>query len=270
MISFPNAKINIGLFVTEKRQDGFHNLESLFYPVNWTDILEIIESKSLQFTSTGIHIPGEQSENLCLKAWNILNKKFSIPPVNIHLHKVIPIGAGLGGGSSDASFTLKLLNKKFDLNLPDEELESLARTLGSDCAFFIKNKPVIALEKGDIFRSTKINLKGKHIVLIYPNIHITTKEAYAGIRPSPLATTLDEILLKPIQDWKLELKNNFEEHLFLKYPVLNTIKNDLYSIGAIFASMTGSGSCLYGIFDSDPDTSIFQKQDFLVKKCLPE
>lgn len=254
--------------MTEKRPDGFHNIESCFYPVRWQEIVEIIENKELKFSSSGIHIPGDDKNNLCLQVWKELNKKFQIPKVHIHLHKSIPIGAGLGGGSADAAFTLKLLNEKFQLNLSDQAMEEIVKPLGSDCAFFIRNKPVVAINKGDEFISTKLSLKGKWILLVYPGIHISTKEAYAGIKPTRPSNSLISILEQGIEDWRFQLQNDFEEHLFESYPVLKSIKNGLYNSGAVYASMTGSGSCLYGVFHTEPDLEPFNNQEYIIKKTL--
>lgn len=270
MISFPNCKINLGLRVTEKRPDGFHNIESCFYPVQWQEVVEIIEHKELKFTASGIPVPDDEKGNLCVQVWKALNKRYQIPKVHIHLHKTIPIGAGLGGGSSDAAFTLKLLNEKFQLKLSDDSMEEIIKPLGSDCAFFIRNKPVIAINKGDEFISTGLSLKGKWILLVYPGIHISTKEAYSGIKPKKSIASLSHILEKDIEDWKFHLQNDFEEHLFVSYPVLETIKNSFYKSGAVYASMTGSGSCLYGIFNTEPDIEPFYNQDYIIKKTLLE
>jgi 4-diphosphocytidyl-2-C-methyl-D-erythritol kinase len=168
MIAFPNAKINLGLHVVARRPDGFHNIESCFYPVGWTDVLEIIESEVLQFTSSGLLIPGEAAHNLCLKVYAALKKDFDLPPVHLHLHKVIPIGAGLGGGSSDAAFAVKLLNDKFELGLTPERMEDYVRPLGSDCAFFIRNTPLYCYDKGDRFAGIGVDLQGYSIVLGQP------------------------------------------------------------------------------------------------------
>ena len=189
MISFPNAKINIGLSITSKRADGFHNLSSIFYPVNWCDVLEILPAKETTFISSGIEIPGLSTKNLCLRAYELLREEFNISPVAIHLKKNIPIGAGLGGGSSDAAFTLRMLNEMFDLNLSINQLEDRAKLLGSDCAFFIQNKQVLATEKGDVFEKIKLDLKGYYILLVNPEIHISTQEAYSKIYPK--ASTID-------------------------------------------------------------------------------
>lgn len=261
MISFPNAKINIGLFITEKRIDGFHNLESCFFPIPWTDILEIIPSDCFSFSSSGIEIPNNTMEtNLCVKAYNLLANDFDISPVKIHLHKNIPIGAGLGGGSADASFTLKMLNDLFDLKISDEKLENYARQLGSDCAFFIQNKPVFAFEKGDIFKELSLSLKDKFIVLINPTIHISTKEAYSGVKPKQATIDLHTFLAEnSIENWKEKVHNDFEDSIFPNHSTIAQLKNDLYNKNALYASMTGSGSTVFGIFENEIDTSDFKK-----------
>ncbi|MBC7450582.1 MAG: 4-(cytidine 5'-diphospho)-2-C-methyl-D-erythritol kinase, partial [Cytophagales bacterium] len=211
MILFPNAKINLGLHVLSKRSDGFHNLETCFYPVPWYDILEIIPSESLAFTSSGNAIPGNQEDNLCIKAYHTLAADHSLPPVHIHLHKNIPIGAGLGGGSSDAAFVCTLLNQRFQLGLTNRQLEQHVRPLGSDCAFFIQNKAIVAHEKGDMFSDQGIvNLKDWWICLIHPSIHVSTKEAYAGVIPQENRKPLTSILRLPVEQWKNELVNDFE------------------------------------------------------------
>ncbi len=250
MITFPNAKINLGLNITEKRDDGFHNIQSCFYPVQWNDVLEIIPAKKTTFNSSGIDIPGKPESNLCLQAYQLLKKDFQLPNVEIYLHKIIPIGAGLGGGSADAAFTLKTLDQLFELHLDDFILEEYAEKIGSDCPFFIKNKPILALEKGTTFESINIDLKGKHIVLIYPNIHVSTAEAYAGIKPQKPIIDIKEIIEnQPIKKWKDLLQNDFEASIFSNRPQLLEIKNQLYALGASYASMSGSGSAIYGIFE---------------------
>ena len=244
MISFPNAKINLGLSVTSKRSDGFHNLASIFYPINWCDILEILPANETSFSSSGIKIPGVPENNLCLKAYELLREEFSISPVAIHLKKNIPIGAGLGGGSADAAFTLKMLNNIFDLNLSPDQLEDRAKLLGSDCSFFIKNKPVIATEKGNVFQNTKLKLTGYYILLVNPGIHISSKDAYNNI--SPKQTTTDYSNIDTIVHTKLI--NDFEESVFSNHKKLKEIKQELEK-EAIYTSMTGSGSTIFAIFD---------------------
>jgi len=254
MIAYPNAKINLGLYILNKRTDGFHSIETCFYPIPLVDILEIIPSTALTFTSSGNPIPGNSDSNLCIKTYESIKKIQNIPPVHIHLHKIIPIGAGLGGGSSDAAFTSKLLNEQFELNLTIEQLEDSVRTIGSDCAFFIQNKSILAHDKGDRFSHPNIvDLSKRWIYLIYPPIHISTKEAYDGVIPNDNRLPLAEILTRPIGEWKELLANDFEVSIFQKYPELKAIKETLYKHGARYASMSGSGSSIFGIFDEKPE-----------------
>lgn len=252
MIIFPNAKINIGLNVIEKRADGFHNIESIFYPVNQlTDVLEIVKQNSdkVDFSSSGIEIPRKEGElNLCEKAYQLIKNNFNISGVKIHLHKVIPIGAGLGGGSADAAFTLKVLNELFELNLSEDALIKYARKLGSDCAFFIKNKPVYAYHKGDEFEDVELDLSVYQIKIEYPDIHISTAEAYAGIVVKPSNQNLKKLITQPIDNWKTNLKNDFEQSVFPNHPKIENLKAKMYQDGAKFSSMTGSGSAVFGIF----------------------
>ncbi|MGB0882814.1 MAG: 4-(cytidine 5'-diphospho)-2-C-methyl-D-erythritol kinase [Vicingaceae bacterium] len=249
MIVFPNAKINIGLNVVKKRQDGFHNIESIFYPIHdLCDVLEIVESESLKFTTTGISIPGSIDSNLCVKAYRLIKADFNIPFVKIHLHKIIPIGAGLGGGSADAAFTLKALNELFDLKLTSDELINYAQKLGSDCAFFIENKPVYAFHKGDEFEALAIDLSTFDIKIEYPNIHIGTAEAYSGITPKQPSECIKELIKTPISNWKQSIINDFENSVFPNHPEIKKVKEQMYANGAVFASMTGSGSAVFGIF----------------------
>jgi 4-diphosphocytidyl-2-C-methyl-D-erythritol kinase len=255
MLVFPNAKINIGLNITEKRSDGFHNISSVFYPVNWTDALEITWSDTTSFSADGIAIPGNESENLCLKAFNMLSADYDLRPVHIHLLKAIPIGAGLGGGSADAAFTISTLNKLFDLNISEEKQIDYARRLGSDCAFFILNKPMYCYGKGDQFEITDLSLAGKWIVMVNPGIHISTVEAYSGVKPAQPETNLRTLTSSPVSTWKDTVRNDFEAGIFEKYPVLDEIKQSLYQKGALYAAMSGSGSTLYGIFESETDLS---------------
>lgn len=266
MICFPNAKINIGLNITDKRADGFHNIESCFYPIPWHDVLEIIPAKEMNFTSYGIKIPGDASTNLCLKAYELVKSDFKIPPVNIYLQKIIPIGAGMGGGSSDAAFTLKTLNTLFDLKLSNIQLIEYAKQLGSDCAFFIENKPVIALEKGEVFQNTSLSLTGKTIVAIYPNLHISTKEAYSNVTPFKREVDLSTLLKKPITNWNTTIINDFEKGIIKNYPTIQHIKEELDKQGAIYSSMTGSGSTVFGVFEKEPETSLNLKISFILKK----
>lgn len=254
MISFPNAKINLGLSILNKRTDGYHNIDTCFYPIPWKDMLEIIPAAETAFTGSGNSIPGTADTNLCLKTYAILQQKYALSPVHIHLHKLIPIGAGLGGGSADAACTCMLLNDLFDLHLSPAEMEDLVRPIGSDCAFFIRNTSILAYEKGDYFSDPGIiNLSGKWIYLIHPGIHVSTKEAYDGVVPNATRKPIRDILKQPISVWKTELVNDFEASVFEKYPAINTLKEHMYNHGATYAAMSGSGSTVFGIFDFKPD-----------------
>jgi 4-diphosphocytidyl-2-C-methyl-D-erythritol kinase len=273
VIVFPNSKINLGLQITEKRTDGFHNIDSVFYPVAWEDALEIIESRiatssKVEFNQSGIISTSTPEENLVVKAYNLLDDIFDLPPVKIHLHKTIPTGAGLGGGSADAAFTLKCINELYGLQLEEEQLMNFARKLGSDCAFFIKNTPVCASERGDIFHPATINLKKYSILLVWPGIHSNTAQAYQKIQPKKPVMKCEEICSLPVKEWKFHLKNDFEVPLFHRYPELKSLKEMLYDAGALYASMSGSGAALFGIFENNPPSLNFPP-NFLVKKILP-
>lgn len=258
MICFPNAKINLGLNIVEKRNDGFHNIETIFYPVGWNDVLEIIPNKTTNSLEqdfnlhlSGIPILGSLNENLLYKAYQIIKKIKPVPRINVYLHKAIPMGAGLGGGSSDAAYFIKQLNEQFSLNLSEPEMIEIASQLGSDCAFFIKNKPVYATEKGNVFSETSINLSNLYIVIIFPNVHSNTKEAYSLVTPQKSQKNILTIINQPIDTWKNELKNDFEKSIFKLYPIVEQVKNNLYNIGAVYASMSGSGSAVFGLFNTE-------------------
>jgi len=254
MICFPNAKINIGLRIIEKRADGFHNIESVFYPIKGLyDSLEWIESNKISFDISGLKIDGPIENNLCVKAWQLLHNKFNIPPIHIHLHKNIPFGAGLGGGSADAAFMLTTLNEYFELNCSTNDLEKIALTLGSDCPFFIKNKTAFAEKQGEVFSNININLSDYWLVLANPNIHVSTKEAYAGVTPKKRNTTLLYDFPNDILSWKDSVINDFEDSVFKNYPKIKELKDLFYSSNAIYASMSGSGSTVFGIFETKPN-----------------
>lgn len=252
MISFPNAKINLGLNVVEKRPDGFHNLETVFYPIGLCDALEIVESGQTKIKITGIELDSQPGENLVLKAYHLLESEFGLPPVAIHLHKAIPFGAGLGGGSSDAAFMLKLLNDFFSLNLSVLQLETYASRLGSDCAFFIRNKPAFACGKGEQLFPATLDLSSYSIVLIKPSFSVSTAEAYSGIKPCKPGTSLLKLFETPINRWRDSFVNDFEIPVAGRYPEITRIKKILYDAGAIFSLMTGSGSAVFGIFETVP------------------
>lgn len=254
MLSFSNAKINLGLNIINKRDDGYHNIESVFYPIPWADVLEVLPSKDFHFESSGLLIPGKTDNNLIVKAFHLLKSEGILPAnVKIHLHKILPMGAGIGGGSSNGAFTLKLINEVLKLNLSNEALEKYAERLGSDCPFFIQNKPKFCFGKGTEFEDIELSLKGKFLIMINPEIHISTQEAYSGITPNRPEISIKEIIQLPISKWKNILVNDFEASVIAKYPEIGKIKDILYQNGALYASMTGSGSTVYGIFDTESD-----------------
>ncbi len=254
MLVFPNSKINLGLYVTEKRTDGFHNLETIFFPIPLNDIVEVIALKDhlpgkVLFTNTGITVDCSADKNLCIKAYQLLDRDFSLPSVEIILHKAVPMGAGLGGGSADAAYTLVLLNMMFSLGLSQEQLASYASQLGSDCAFFIYNTPMLGTGRGEILEPVRVNLKGCSIVLVKPEIHVGTAEAYRGVKLAKPEQPLTEIISRPVSEWKTLMKNNFEENIFPNHPEIASLKEKLYSSGALYACMSGSGSTVFGIFE---------------------
>jgi 4-diphosphocytidyl-2-C-methyl-D-erythritol kinase len=282
MIAFPNCKINLGLHITEKREDGYHNLQTIFYPIPWKDIIELVSNKwavvsdknnsefriqNLKFHSSGLPIPGDSSNNLCIKAWELLKQDFpQLPPVYMHLHKVIPMGAGLGGGSADGAFVLKMLNEKFSLNLTPSQLIPYALALGSDCPFFIYNEPCYATSRGEILEPITLDLSEYKMVLINPGIHISTKWAFEQIIPQAPAKDLREIISLPITGWKHILYNDFEAPAIKANPIIGNIKEDLYNDGAIYASMTGSGSTLYAMYPKNQAISLNFPANYLVKE----
>lgn len=270
MILFPNCKINLGLHITGKRADGFHNLETVFYPVPVTDALEIISNpgkeEDIQFSLTGATIEG--GDNICVKAYQLLKKDFSqLPPVQMHLHKAIPIGAGLGGGSADGAFTLLLLNKNYGLNLTGAQLLNYALQLGSDCPFFIINKPCIAGGRGEDLVEIELNLSHYKLVIVNPGIHINTGWAFSQLTPKAPAFNLKETIQKPLSQWKDLLTNDFEEPIFRHHPAIKKIKEDLYQLGAVYASMSGSGSTIFGIFPKDQNVSFSFPPAYFIKEC---
>lgn len=255
MLTFPPCKINLGLNVLRRRPDGYHDIETCFYPVPLTDILEIVPATALSFTSSGTPIPGDEQNNLCLKAYRLLCTEVPLPAVHIHLHKIIPTGAGLGGGSSDAAHTLRLLNTLFDCGLDKGRLRKLAAELGSDCSFFVGDEPMTGSGRGEILEPASVSLKGKYLVLLNPGLHVSTAEAYAGIAAGPAPLPLQHVLSRPLDSWRTLLQNDFEISLFAKFPLIASLKDALYGLGAVYASMSGSGSSVYGIFDAETSTT---------------
>jgi 4-diphosphocytidyl-2-C-methyl-D-erythritol kinase len=254
MITYPNAKINLGLNIIGKRPDGYHNIESVLYPVPLCDELEITASQEnkFSFVSSGLKTGCEDADNLCVRAYLLLKERFDLPAVMIKLHKAIPAGSGLGGGSADAAFSLRMLNNIFNLGLENLALKELSASLGMDCPFFIDNVPALATGRGDILEPVSIRLHGHTICIVRPDLHISTAEAYAGITPHPGDPLPDELTGFSLLTWKGILKNQFEETLFPLYPVLDNLKASLYEYGALYASLSGSGSAVYGIFNSPP------------------
>jgi len=289
MICFPNAKINLGLHIVSRRQDGYHNLETVFYPIGLKEALEIVPTipygssasgrpgmsytspaphtgnlpatsdtapapaRPYRFFQTGNVIQGSEEDNLVIKALKLMTAGHDIPDIDIHLLKKIPSGAGLGGGSSDAAFMLRLLNDNFSLGYSDRELAHLGAQLGADCPFFIHNKPAFATGIGDVLEPLDIDLSNLFFVLVKPEITVSTREAYAMITPHKPEVSLKEIVKKPLSEWKEQMKNDFETPVFKKYPEICTIKQQLYDLGAVYASMSGSGSSVYGFFQTEPD-----------------
>ena len=268
MVVFPNIKINIGLSITSKRADGYHNIESVMIPIPWCESLEVLEHSGeaalegvnaqqtevgkATFYSYGLPIPGKAEKNLCIRVFELLESWFNLPATDIHLLKALPIGAGLGAGSADAAFCLRALKDFYNLKISDFEAKELLSKIGSDCPFFWDNKPVFAFGKGDELRPIDLDLRNYWICLIHPNLAISTQEAYAGVNPKQPIIDLNLIAALPIETWKEVVKNDFEDSLFPKYPLLEEIKNKLYGMDAVYASMSGSGSTMYGIFDHEP------------------
>lgn len=261
MLAFANAKINLGLNVTEKRPDGYHNLETVFYPVNLFDVIEITDAAETSCIVKGIHVPGEVTDNICLQAYRLLQKDFDLPAQQITLLKNIPVGAGLGGGSADAAFLLKLLNDKFNLGLENTAMEDYARQLGADCAFFINNKPVYAVGKGDEFSNVSADLSAYFKVLVKPPVHVSTADAYAGLKPVLPIKSLSGLIGLPVEQWRFNLRNDFEASVFSKYPEISQIKEQLYAAGATFALMSGSGSSVFALFNSEVTLPALEKEN---------
>lgn len=260
MVVFPNAKINIGLQVLKKRPDGYHDIETVFYPLAVYDVLEIIIAKEFRLFISGIPITGN-AENLCEKVFQVLKFDYELPPVHIYLHKNIPIGAGLGGGSSDAAFLIKLISEYFNLNLSFKQMEDYARRLGADCAFFIANKPVLASGIGDQFSSVILDLSSYQLVVIKPSVHISTAEAFAEVPLNESGRDLKTHIHKPVHTWKESIVNDFEYSVFKKYPSIRTIKEQLYLSGAVYASLSGTGSAVYGIFEEHVKLPILEQSN---------
>jgi 4-diphosphocytidyl-2-C-methyl-D-erythritol kinase len=278
VISFPNAKINLGLNIIRKREDGYHDLETCFYPLQINDVVEIIQDDRRQtiddsndklviFTSSGLTIDGDEQNNLCIKAYHLLKKDFpALPAVKMHLHKNIPMGAGLGGGSANGAYVLKLLNEKFNLQIPEQQLIQYALQLGSDCPFFIINKPCFATSRGEQMETINLNLSGYKFLIVNPQIHVSTGWAFKHIQPAVPSKSIRQIITQPFTTWKDELINDFEEAVFKQHPSIHSIKKELYTIGAVYAAMSGSGSTIFGIFKNDTVITHPFPANYLVKE----
>ena len=261
MIDFPHCKINLGLNITEKRQDGIHNLETIFVPVPIHDVLEIVVQQDYSpdepviFSTSGIAIPGSTDNNLCIKAWHLLKRDYpeKVKPVQIHLIKHIPIGAGLGGGSSDGAFTLKMLNKLFVLNLSQAQLIDYALVLGSDCPYFIFDTACYATGRGERLTPVTLNLQPSHLLIMNPGIHINTGLAFRYITPKPNHRDLMQVSNLPLKDWHQVLVNDFEAPVTTDYPVIARLLSDLQNAGAGYTAMSGTGSTVFGIFENQKD-----------------
>lgn len=264
MIVFPHCKINLGLHITAKRTDGYHDIETVFYPIPFSDLLEVIPHQNGQgctLVQTGLSVAGPAEQNLCVKAYQLLKNDFSsLPAITIYLHKQIPTGAGLGGGSADGAFMLKLLAERFALPVTQKELERYALLQGSDCPFFLEKEPMLATGRGEKMRSVTVDLKGWHLALLLPGLHVSTKEAFENCKPRPAKNALESTILQPIDTWRDTLINQFEETVFVHHPRLAELKRSLYERGATYASMTGTGSTIFGLFSSAPDLTLLREQ----------
>ena len=255
MILFPPAKINLGLNILNKRHDGFHELETVLLQIPVYDVLEILPAGKFSYHQSGLQFGQQVESNLVVKAYRLLQKKCDIPETSFHLLKNIPAGAGLGGGSADATYTLMGLNTLYNLNLSSAALQGLSGQLGSDCPCFVHDQPQIATGRGDVLEPLALDLKGYYLKLINPGIHINTVQAYSEIQLSKQTESIHKVINRPIEEWKSHLFNSFETSVFNKYPELKELKTSLYDQGALYASMTGSGSSLYGIYMDEPSNS---------------
>ena len=272
MVVFPKAKINLGLRITRKREDGYHDIETIFYPVSLCDALEFVISSGVdqddELSVSGISTGEPSANNLVMKAVKNLRKHFSFPPLKIHLHKAIPIGAGLGGGSSDAAGIITGITRYFDLPADNQTLKAIALEIGSDCPYFIENLPSIATGRGELMEPLEAFLSGYYILLLNPGIHISTRDAYHNCYPEYPSTELTKLVMQPVEEWKNTIINDFEKSVFIKYPQIANIKKALYESGAVYSSMSGSGSTVYGIYTSPPVVPETIKEFVIYNGCL--
>jgi len=265
MVFFPNCKINLGLHIIRKRADGYHDLESVFYPILLKDVIEVVNADAFEFIPSGLPVPGDHENNSCVKAYHLLKRKFPhLPATKMYLYKNIPSGAGLGGGSADGAFMLALLNKKFEMGLTEDQLRNLSLQIGSDCPFFISNRPSFVSGRGEVLEDFQLDLSNYSIVIVHPGIHINTAWAFSKIRPTIPAKSIRQIVASPIENWKDKLINDFEDPVLQEYPFLQQIKLTLYNAGALYAAMSGSGSSFYGIFKKNNIPSISFDANFRV------
>jgi 4-diphosphocytidyl-2-C-methyl-D-erythritol kinase len=276
VVVFPNCKINLGLNIIRKRSDGFHDLETVFYPIPLYDVLEMIpaadtgtQKSDITFTTSGISVDADKEKNLCIKAYRLLKKDFpGLPSLQIHLHKTIPIGAGLGGGSADAAFTIKMLNDKFQLGLSNDQLIHYSLQRGSDIPFFIMNKPCFANGRGELMEQVSIDFNAYKFVLVNPGITVHTANAFSQVTPALPDKSIKDIIQQPVVEWKEKLKNDFEDSVFIQYPAIKKIKDELYNNGATYASMSGSGSTVYGIFKKEMKVNLSFPSHYIVRELL--
>lgn len=269
MTIFPCAKVNLGLNVVSRRPDGYHNLETVFYPIPLYDALEVYRmdedfpsEANCDLKVTGMEIQGREADNLVVRAYQLLANDFELPRIHAHLFKQIPSQAGLGGGSSDAAFMIRLLDEHFHINMGNPMMEEYAARLGADCAFFITAEPAFAQGIGNELEpvgAKDFSLEGMYIALVKPDVAVSTREAYSNITPCKPVKSCREIVLQPIETWRNELTNDFEQSIFAIHPEIAKVKEELYQKGAIYAQMTGSGSCVFGLFQELP---FFGDDDF--------
>lgn len=254
MVSFPPCKINLGLHIVGKRPDGYHDIETCFYPVPWTDVLEVVPSRDFSFAVSGRPVPGRAADNLCVRAYELLRKDFHLKPVAIHLHKMLPIGAGLGGGSANGAYALKSIRDIFNLPISEDAMKAYAARLGSDCVFFLEEKPAIGTGRGEALLGVALSLTKRYLIIVKPEVHISTSDAYAGVTPRKPAVDIRKIVEKhPLETWRHHLRNDFEDHIFRKFPIIEALQQKMYALGALYASMSGSGSAVFGIFSEALD-----------------
>ena len=264
MIRFPNAKINLGLNIVRKREDGYHDLETVFHPLAIHDALEILpavqsadEAGDVEVHLSGLSVDGSMEDNICVRAWRLLKRDHpSLPPIRLFLHKAIPMGAGLGGGSSDGAFALAMIVDMFSLPVDTAGLAAYALRLGSDCPFFLLNRPAYGSGQGERLEPISLDLSAFRFLLVHPGIHVSTAQAFAGVSPAVPPVEVREVVSRPVETWKDLLVNDFEKTVFAAHPEIARIKESLYDAGAVYASMSGSGSSVFGIFQKGVEPSI--------------